>query len=132
MLDAVNDFKDRIIPVFGEVKKQAKQITTLHEDLERCRLENCTLKTSLQRVQPLEQELAEMRSALQGTSGELEQALVLAEKASGDLVQSREELQVCQATIAEMEENVRRYKGQLHGHSDLVNELSKFTFTHEA
>jgi len=126
VLKAINDFKDRIIPVFSELKQQANQITTMHDDLERCRLETRALKTSLQRVQPLEQELAEVRSALQQTSGQLEQALALAEKASGDLVQSREELQACQTTMEEMEGNVRRYKGQLHGHSDLVNKFLNF------
>ena len=126
MLSAINDFKDRIIPIFSEVQKQATKITTMHDDLERCRTENCALKTRLQHVQALEQELAKVRLASQETSGQLEKALALAEKASGDLVQSREELQACQTTMIEMEENVRRYKGQLHGHSDLVNKFFQF------
>lgn len=50
LFQAIEDFKDRIIPVFLQAERQTKQITSIHANLTQCQHEKDDLAASLEQV----------------------------------------------------------------------------------
>ncbi|KAF5386939.1 hypothetical protein D9615_001719 [Tricholomella constricta] len=114
LLQVIDDFKKRIVPVFKRAEEQAAQIEQLKENLQTCRDD---LAASVRRAEPLEKELTNIRNNLHQMEEERDQAIDLARLASGETVQLREDLASSKSKVSDLEEKTHRYKGQLVRHT---------------
>ncbi|KAG6864220.1 hypothetical protein C0991_011292 [Blastosporella zonata] len=116
LLQAVKDFKDRIIPVFKKAEEQSREIETLKSQLETCQAE---LAISVSSIGLAEKKRDQASSALHQTTIERDTAIELADKAAQKTVQLRLDLTRAQQQGADLEESKSLYKKQLLEHQEV-------------
>ncbi|GLB35177.1 hypothetical protein LshimejAT787_0207420 [Lyophyllum shimeji] len=122
LLQAVEDFKERIIPAFRKAEEQAKEIETLKKKLEVCQHD---LAGSVSRVKPLEKELGKMRSNLCQVEQERDQAIGLAEQASQETIRLRQRLARTEQEVHDLQAETKRYKEHLLQQANIARSQNK-------
>jgi chromosome segregation ATPase len=122
LLRAVEDFKERITPVFAEAGAQAEEIAQLQEDLRRSNKENAKLKKLAASTQAKDRKMAELRAELEETRKISEEALVHAERASTENQRLQGELNRTNQGREEMTRENTRLKGLLEQHNKQVSD----------
>ncbi|KAI3597858.1 spectrin repeat containing protein [Moniliophthora roreri] len=117
LLRAVDEFRERIIPVFGKVGAQANEILRLKEDLQKANQENAQFKRLAASSQAKDQKLAELHAELEGTRTISNQALEHAERASNEIQQLRAQSDRYGQKVKEQEHEITRLKGLLEQHN---------------
>lgn len=120
LLQAVNQFKERIIPAFTKVEAQMEEIVSLRKDLDVAWREKEQVATRYRKARKVEMDVQRMRESVAQVSGERDKALLLAEQACQETVKLREAKEASTSTIAVLEEENERYRGQLQRHMELV------------
>ncbi|KAG6910914.1 hypothetical protein DXG01_006597 [Tephrocybe rancida] len=115
LIQAVQDFKDRIIPVFKKAEEQSREIEALKARLESCQ---ANLVFSASHIGPLEAERDQTRAELLGTIIERDTAINFAKQATEETVQLREELKRATAQETFLQESRSLYKMQILAHKD--------------
>lgn len=120
LLQAVNQFKERIIPAFKKVEAQMEEIVSLRKDLDVARREKEQVDMRYQKARKVEMDVQTMKESVAQVSGERDKALLLAEQACQETVKLREAKETSTSAIAVLEEENERYRGQLQRHMELV------------
>ncbi|KAG6833504.1 hypothetical protein H0H87_006076 [Tephrocybe sp. NHM501043] len=116
LLQAVEEFKERIFPVFRKSEDQFCEIEALKRQLETSQVE---LSTSLSRIGPLEKERDHACAKLQKTLDERDTAIELADQAAQKAVQLRHDLARAKTQESSLEESKALYRKQLLQHQEV-------------
>ena len=122
LLRAVEDFKERITPIFEKAGAQAEEIAQLQEDLRRSNKENAKLKKVAASSEVKDRKIAELRAELEETRKISEEALVHAERASTENHRLQGELNRTNQGREEMTRENTRLKGLLEQHNKQVSD----------
>ncbi|KAK7056447.1 hypothetical protein VNI00_003002 [Paramarasmius palmivorus] len=117
LLRAVEDFKERITPIFEKAGAQAEEIAQLREDLRRSNKESAKLKKVAASTEAKDRKIAELRAELEETRKISEKALVHAERASTENQRLQGELNRTNQGREEMTRENTRLKGLLEQHN---------------
>lgn len=118
--NAIEDFKERITPLFADAQAKVQQIASLRSELEKSRREAETLKGQLQKAKVDQDHISNLRKERRQAETERDAALALAEKASGEMVQLRGKGVTLQQERDTFEQENVRLKDQLTRHANAV------------
>ena len=121
---AVDDFKDRIIPLFAKVQSQSKQIDALTQDLHESDREKGILEVEIMNTKPLGTQVKQLKKKLEDAERNSHQAIALAEKAKDEVVQLRQSNTTLHSTAEELELDNRNLRDLLDRHSNAVGYTS--------
>lgn len=121
LLQAVNQFKKRIIPTFTKVELQMEEIASLREDIHAERCEKEKLHAKYEKVKTLQMDMKGMKDSVIQVGNERDKALLLAERACEETVKLREAKEASIGIIKTLEEENERYRDQLKRHMDSVS-----------
>jgi len=113
LLKAVEDFKERINPIFAKVESQKEEMSVMRDDLRRLRRERDGLNSKLEKAKPLQNEVVRLRTALSETERNTDEALRLAEVAKDELAAHHTSTTQWKKRVAELDQENKRYKDQL-------------------
>ncbi|KAF5316292.1 hypothetical protein D9619_006218 [Psilocybe cf. subviscida] len=85
LLQALQDFNERIIPLFSKVETQQKDLDQKSQELTRSRRERDEIHARIAHIGPLQTEVQRLRNALSETEANTQEALSLAESAKDKL-----------------------------------------------
>lgn len=122
---AIEDFKERIAPVFCKVETQKQEINSLRDDLRRTRRE----RDKLRKLELLQTEITTLKTALSETERNTDEALRLAEAAKDELAAQHASTNQWKKKAAQLEQENKRCKDLLDRH---VNSVSLFGNPSEA
>ncbi|KAJ3504361.1 hypothetical protein NLJ89_g7971 [Agrocybe chaxingu] len=118
LLKAVQDFRERVAPVFAQVETQKKEIETLREDLRRVRRDREGVQAKLRKTEPLQVEVLRLRTALSETERNTQEAIRLAEQAKDELGTVHASSNQWKKRVAELDQENKRYKDMLERHAN--------------
>lgn len=126
LIKAVEDFHERILPLFAKVDIQSHQIIVLREDFLESRqktesLQDQVIKAQSKSIQ-LEMELGE-------TKKNGDEAIRLAEIAKNELVEVRENLIQWKKRASELTAENKRYKDLLEKNVESVSHILEYSYT---
>ncbi|KAG5645038.1 hypothetical protein DXG03_007217 [Asterophora parasitica] len=128
LLQAIDDFKQRIAPVFTRAEEQAMRIDELARKLRTC---EANLAQSVRLQEPLSKEVKKLRGDVDQMEQERDQAIDLARQASDETIQLRENLALSKARVSELENDTARYRLQLQGHNKVAKKHKQMIATLE-
>ncbi|RDB21181.1 hypothetical protein Hypma_011377 [Hypsizygus marmoreus] len=117
LLEAIQDFNGRIVPMFKTIQEQNQQIVSLRRALATCQHERDDAVADFRRVSSFEPQLKDTQRMLHQTEQERDQAIRLAEQAKNETLGIRNELANSTSVFDDLQERTRRYQGQLQGHT---------------
>jgi hypothetical protein len=121
LLQAVNQFNERIIPNFTKVELQMEEIASLRKDLHAEQREKEKLGARYEKLKILQVDKKKMKDLVIQVGNERDEALLLAERACEETVKLREANDVSIDAMKALEEENERYQGQLQRHMELVS-----------
>jgi len=116
LLKAVQDFQDRIIPLFAKVQGQKQEIDGLRKDLHRTYKDRDHYESKAKKVEPLEDEVDRLTSERNVATHERDEAIRLAEIAKDDFIRVQQSSLQWQKHAGELDAENRRFKDQLERH----------------
>ncbi|TFK71433.1 hypothetical protein BDN72DRAFT_837653 [Pluteus cervinus] len=125
LLRAVDDFRDRIIPIFTKVEIQADDIADLQSQLKSSISLNEDLSKQLELLESQMDEIKALKKDLRREQRSTEKALVLAEKAKDDLLALRLSHAEVEKRSTTLEEDNARMRDQLERHVESSKEQHK-------
>jgi chromosome segregation ATPase len=120
LLQAVEDFKERIIPVFTKANTQEKEIDKLRDELRKLRRDKERLEGKLKKTVSLQAEVVRLKTALSETERNTDEALRLAESAKDELATNHATANQWKKKATELEQENKRYKDMLDRHTNNV------------
>ncbi|KAG6861873.1 hypothetical protein C0995_010579 [Termitomyces sp. Mi166 len=121
LLEAVMEFKERIIPVFRRAEEQSREIERLKSQLSSCQMQ---VAASVSQIRMLERERDKACKTLQETIDVRDKALDLADQAVAETVQLREDLARAKVHESELQDTKTLYKAQLLEHKEMERRQS--------
>ncbi|KAF8972746.1 hypothetical protein BDZ97DRAFT_854887 [Flammula alnicola] len=118
ILRAIEDFHDRIIPLFTKVETQTQEIDGLRQDLHRSRRDRESLQSKVKKVEPLQAEVSRLKTALSETESNTQEAICLAERAKDELGKLHGTSSHWQRRAAELDQENKRFKDLLERHTN--------------
>ncbi|KAF8634217.1 hypothetical protein AX15_001026 [Amanita polypyramis BW_CC] len=117
LIQAMTEFKERIVPVFKEAEKQKQKVRELQSELEshKDQSQAYDMKTELltAKLRSLEDKMVEIRKSQGQVETERYRAVELAEKASNDLRTVRKDNITLSERVSVLEEETTSLKGYL-------------------
>jgi cell shape-determining protein MreC len=113
LVQAVEDFNDRIIPLFTKVDTQQEEINKTRDELRKLRRDKEHLQGKLKKVEPLQGEIARLKTALSETERNTDEALRIAESAKDELATHHATTNQWKKRATELEQENKRYKDML-------------------
>jgi len=123
---AIEDFKERIAPVFSKVETQKQEIESLRDDLRRTRRERDHSQNKLRKLEILRTEITTLKAALSESERNTDAALRLAEVAKDELAAQHAATNQWKKKVAELEQDNKRYKDLLDRHVNSVSLIQRF------
>ncbi|KAF9038636.1 hypothetical protein BJ165DRAFT_403451 [Panaeolus papilionaceus] len=113
ILDALESFNERIIPLFKNVESQSKEIHSLKEDLRRARRSRDSMANKVKDGEALHLENVTLKNQLNEAERNTNEAIRLAEVAKDEATRNHDQAQVWKKLSAELDQDNRRYKDLL-------------------
>ena len=120
MFNAIEDFKERITPIFVKVETQTRDITKLCDDVCRLRRDKELLRTQLKKIEPLQGKVLQLKKELSETERNTAEALRLAEVAKDEVAAHHTTTNQWKKRAAESELENKRYKDMLERQANAV------------
>lgn len=121
LIKAVEDFNERILPLFTKVEVQSQQIITLTEDYHENLQENEHLRDQLARAELFKTKSIQLEMELNETKNNENEAIRLAEIAKDDLGKVHESSIQWKKRTSELTAENKRYKDLLEKHVESVS-----------
>ncbi|KAF8159345.1 hypothetical protein B0H34DRAFT_796602 [Crassisporium funariophilum] len=116
LIRAIDDFNERIIPLFTRVESQAHQLDQLRQDLRKSRSDRDNMQAKLKKSEASQAEVVRLEEALSETERNTQEAIRLAEVAKDDLLRVNESSTHWNKRAVELFEENKRFKDQLERH----------------
>jgi hypothetical protein len=120
-MKAIEDFNERIVPLFTKVDVQSHQITALREDYRKSRHENEHLRDQQTKAEIFETKSIQLEIELNESKKNENEAIRLAEIAKNDLGKIHESSVQWKKRTSEITAESKRYKDMLEKHVESVS-----------
>jgi cell shape-determining protein MreC len=128
LLQAVEDFRERIVPVFTKVDTQKEEVDRLRDELRKLRRDKEHLQGKLKKIEPLQTEIGRLKTVLLETEQNTDEALRLAESAKDELASHHDNANQWKKRTTELEQENKRYRDMLDRQSNNVSATQTHVF----
>lgn len=125
MVQAIEDFKERVVPVFTKVDTQEQELAKLRDDLRKLRQDKIRLEGKLRKTGPLRDEILQVKLKLSETEQNTEEALRLSENLKVELDASHVTATQWKTRATKFEQESKRYKDMLDRQANNVSPAPK-------
>lgn len=121
LAQAIEDFKERIIPMFTKVDTQTEEIDQLRVELRKLRRDKEHFRDKLKKMESYQSEVTRLKTALSETERNTDEALRLAESAKDEVAAHHATANQWKKRVTELEQDNKRYRDMLDRHSNNVS-----------